>query len=147
MSIKNRLITMNFFQFFVWGAWLITIANFWFGTKQWDGTQFGLVFGTMGIASLFMPTLTGIIADRWINAEKLYGVLHILYALVLFYIPQVQTPSNFIYIMLLAMCFYMPTIALSNSISYTALNCSSLSRYELSISIASSAILKGESSR
>jgi NHS family xanthosine MFS transporter len=112
---------MNFFQFFVWGAWLITIANFWFGTKQWDGTQFGLVFGTMGIASLFMPTLTGIIADRWVNAEKLYGVLHIFYALVLFYLPQVTTPGNFIYVMLLAMCFYMPTIALSNSISYTAL--------------------------
>jgi NHS family xanthosine MFS transporter len=121
MSIKNRLIAMNFFQFFVWGAWLITIANFWFGTKQWDGTQFGLVFGTMGIASLFMPTLTGIIADRWVNAEKLYGVLHICYALVLFYLPQVTTPDNFIYVMLLAMCFYMPTIALSNSISYTAL--------------------------
>ena len=125
MSIKNRLITMNFFQFFVWGAWLITIANFWFGTKQWEGTQFGLVFGTMGIASLFMPTLTGILADRWINAEKLYGILHILYALVLFYLPQVETPGNFIYVMLLAMCFYMPTIALSNSISYTALKNSS----------------------
>jgi len=121
MSVKNRLIIMNFFQFFVWGAWLITIANFWFGTKQWEGTQFGLVFGTMGIASLFMPTLTGILADRFINAEKLYGVLHILYAFVLFYLPQVSTPDNFIYIMLLAMCFYMPTIALSNSISYNAL--------------------------
>ncbi len=121
MSIKNRLITMNFFQFFVWGAWLITIANFWFGTKKWEGTQFGLVFGTMGIASLFMPTITGILADRWINAEKLYGILHILYAGVLFYLPQVTSPDDFIYVMLLAMCCYMPTIALSNSISYTAL--------------------------
>jgi NHS family xanthosine MFS transporter len=121
MGIKNRLIIMSFLQFFVWGAWLITIANYWFGTKSWEGTQFGLVFSTMGIASLFMPTLTGILADRWINAEKLYGVLHILYAAVLFYIPQVTTPENFIYIMLLAMCFYMPTIALSNSISYNAL--------------------------
>ena len=121
MGIKYRLTFMSFFQFFVWGAWLITIANYWFGTKQWEGTQFGLVFSTMGIASLFMPTLTGIIADRWVNAEKLYGVLHILYACVLFYIPQVSTPTEFIYIMLLAMCFYMPTIALSNSISYTVL--------------------------
>jgi NHS family xanthosine MFS transporter len=112
---------MSFLQFFVWGAWLITIANFWFGTKQWEGTQFGLVFGTMGIASLFMPTLTGIMADRWINAEKLYGVLHILYALILFYLPEVTSPDHFIYVMLLAMCCYMPTIALSNSISYTAL--------------------------
>lgn len=73
MNIKSRLISMSFLQFFVWGAWLITIANYWFGTKGWEGTQFGLVFGTMGIASLFMPTITGIIADRWINAEKLYA--------------------------------------------------------------------------
>ncbi len=124
MGIKNRLTIMSFLQFFVWGAWLITIANYWFGTKNWDGTQFGLVFSTMGIASLFMPTLTGILADRWVNAEKLYGVLHILYAGVLFYIPTVTTPENFIYIMLLAMCFYMPTIALSNSISYTSLKLS-----------------------
>jgi MFS transporter, NHS family, xanthosine permease len=121
MQISQRLIIMNFMQFFVWGSWLITIANYWFGTKNWDGTQFGLVFGTMGIASLFMPTLIGILADRWVNAEKLYGLLHILYAGVLFYIPQVSNPITFIYIMLLAMCFYMPTIALSNSISFTAL--------------------------
>jgi NHS family xanthosine MFS transporter len=121
MGIKNRLTLMSFLQFFVWGAWLITIANYWFGTKAWEGTQFGLVFSTMGIASLFMPTLTGIIADRWINAEKLYGTLHILYGAVLFYIPLVNNPTSFIYIMLLAMCFYMPTIALSNSISYNAL--------------------------
>jgi NHS family xanthosine MFS transporter len=121
MGIKNRLVLMSFLQFFVWGAWLITIANYWFGTKQWPVTQFGLVFGTMGIASLFMPIITGIIADRWINAEKLYGVLHILYALVLFSLPMVDDSSTFIYVMLLAMCFYMPTIALSNSISYTGL--------------------------
>lgn len=121
MNIKNRLTIMSFLQFFVWGAWLITIANYWFGTQHWEGTQFGLVFGTMGIASLFMPTLTGIVADRWVNAEKLYGLLHVLYACVLFYLPQVSDPTTFIYIMLLAMCFYMPTIALSNSISFTAL--------------------------
>src|SRR6187431_1114409 len=126
MGIKNRLTLMSFLQFFVWGAWLITIANYWFGTKNWEGTQFGLVFGTMGIASLFMPTLTGIIADRWINAEKLYGGLHILYGAVLFYLPEVTTPTTFIYIMFIGMCFYMPTIALSNSISYNALKTNGL---------------------
>src|SRR6187431_2197550 len=126
MGIKNRLTLMSFLQFFVWGAWLITIANYWFGTKNWEGTQFGLVFGTMGIASLFMPTIAGIIADRWINAEKLYGLLQISYGAVLFYIPQVTTPDTFIYVMLLAMCFYMPTIALSNSISYNALKTNGL---------------------
>ena len=112
---------MNFLQLFVWGAWLITVANYWFGTKHWDGAQFGAVFGTMGIASIFMPTLTGIIADRWMNAERLYGILHICYAAVLLYIPQIDDPTTFFYVMLVAMCFYMPTIALNNSISYSAL--------------------------
>ncbi|MBD1420061.1 nucleoside permease [Sphingobacterium chuzhouense] len=119
--IKLRLTVVSFFQFFVWGAWLITIANYWFGTKQWDGTQFGAIFSTMGIAAIFMPTLMGIIADRWINAEKLYSILHLLYAVTLFYLPQVDNPQTFFYIMLLAMGFYMPTLALSNSISYTTL--------------------------
>lgn len=126
MNIKIRLTIMNFLQFFVWGAWLITIANYWFGTKQWDGTQFGAIFATMGFASLFMPTLTGIIADKWINAERLYALLHILYAGVLFYLPQVESPNTFFWIMLLAMCFYMPTISLSNSISYTTLKSGNL---------------------
>jgi len=121
MSVKLRLIVMSFLQFFVWGAWLITIANYWFGTQQGHGTQFGLVFGTMGFASLFMPTVAGILADRWVNAEKLYGVLHLLYGAVLFYLPMVTGPTEFIYAMFAAMCFYMPTISLSNSISYSAL--------------------------
>lgn len=126
MNVKFRLTVMSFLQFFVWGAWLITIANYWFGTKQWDGTQFGAIFATMGFASLVMPTLTGIIADKWVNAEVLYGILHILYAGVLFYLPQVDSPNDFFWVMLLAMCFYMPTISLSNSISYTTLKSSLL---------------------
>ena len=112
---------MNFFQFFIWGAWLITVANYWFGTRNWDGTQFGAIFSTMGIASIFMPTMCGIIADKWINAEKLYGILHILGGLTLFYVPQVTNPTEFFWVILVAMIFYMPTIALSNSVAYNAL--------------------------
>lgn len=121
MNVKFRLTIMSFMQFFVWAAWLITIANYWFGTKQWDGADFGIIFSTMGIASLFMPTITGILADKWINAEKLYAILHILYAATMFYLPQVDNPHTFFWVILVAMCFYMPTIALSNSISYTTL--------------------------
>jgi NHS family xanthosine MFS transporter len=112
---------MSFFQFFVWGAWLITVANYWFGTKNWDGAQFGAIFSTMGIASILMPTLCGIIADRWVNAEKLYGILHILGGLTLFYVPQIANPTDFFWVILVAMIFYMPTIALSNSVAYNAL--------------------------
>ncbi|QBR12626.1 MULTISPECIES: nucleoside permease [unclassified Sphingobacterium] len=122
MSIKHRLTIMNFLQFFVWGAWLITIANYWFGTKNWDGTEFGAIFSTMGIASLFMPTIIGIIADRWVNAEKLYIILHFLYAICLISLAHVPDPDSFFTVILLAMCCYMPTLALSNSIAYTALN-------------------------
>ncbi len=122
MSIKNRLIIMNFLQFFIWGAWLITIANYWFGTKGWSPTEFGAVFSTLGISSLFMPALTGIIADRWMNAEKLFGLLHLLGGLALFYLPQIEDPSTFITVILIAMIFYMPTIALTNTVSYSILN-------------------------
>src|SRR5690606_4886098 len=128
MSIKIRLTIMNFLQFFVWGAWLITIANYWFGTKNWDGTQFGAIFATMGIASLFMPTLIGIIADRWVNAEKLYSLLHFLYAICLIFLAKVDDPNTFFYVMLGAMCCYMPTLALSNSIAYSSL---SAAKYDL----------------
>ena len=121
MRIKSKLTLMSFLQFFVWGAWLITVANFWFGTKHWEGSQFGVAFSTLGLASIFMPALTGIIADRWLNAEKLYGLLHIGYALSLVYLAQVNTPGAFIWVMGIAMFFYMPTIALSNSIAYTIL--------------------------
>lgn len=121
MNIKLRLITMNFLQFFVWGAWLITIANYWFGTKAWGAVDFGNIFMTLGISSIFMPALIGIIADRWVNAERLYGVLHILSGAVICYLPQVDNPGDFFWYMLLAMMFYMPTIALSNSVAYNTL--------------------------
>ena len=87
-NLKFRLIVMSFLQFFVWGAWLITIAIYWFDTKQWDGAQFGAVFSTLGISSLIMPTLMGIIADRWVNAEKLYGLLHLLSGLCIFSLAE-----------------------------------------------------------
>ena len=121
MSIKLRLTLMSFLQFFVWGAWLITVGNYWFGTKQWSGAEFGAIFSTLGFASLIMPAITGIIADRWISAEKLYGILHIIGALFLAYIPSVEDPATFWWIIFGAMLCYMPTISLSNSISYTIL--------------------------
>lgn len=117
---------MNFLQFFVWGSWLITVGVYWFQNKQWSGAEFGAIFSTMGIASLFMPTIAGIIADRWLNAEKLYGVFHILGGIALLLVPTINNPSDFFWIILAAMIFYMPTIALSNSISYNALKSNNL---------------------
>ena len=122
MGIKFKLTLMSFLQFFIWGAWLITVGNYWFATKQWSGAEFGAIFSTLGFSSILMPALIGILADKYINAERLYGVLHILGGFVLIYIPQVDNSNQFFWVIFLAMIFYMPTISLSNSIAYTILN-------------------------
>ena len=121
MNIKNRLTLMSFLQFFIWGAWLITVGNYWFATKQWSGAQFGAIFSTLGLSSIIMPALTGIIADRFLNAEKLYGILHILGGLAIAYLPQVDNPTSFYWVIFAAMMCYMPTISLSNSVAYNIL--------------------------
>ena len=121
MNLKGRLTVLSFLQFFVWGAWLITIATYFFSNNMGTGAQFGAIFSTLAISSLIMPALTGIIADKWMNAERLYGLLHILYGAVLLYVPQIKDAGTLYYVILVAMLFYMPTISLSNSISYTLL--------------------------
>ncbi len=121
MNIKTKLTVMSFLQFFVWGAWLITIATYYFSNNMGTGAQFGRLFSTLALSSLFMPALTGIIADKFINAEKLYGILHILYGAILFLVPQVTNANDLFYVIFGAMICYMPTISLSNSIAYTIL--------------------------
>jgi NHS family xanthosine MFS transporter len=121
MGIKYRLIVMSFLQFFVWGTWLITVSNYWFITKGWSGAEFGAIFSTLGLASLIMPTPIGILADRWVNAERLYGVLHILGGVALACIPMVNHPGTFFWVIFAAMLCYMPTISLSNSVAYNIL--------------------------
>jgi NHS family xanthosine MFS transporter len=121
MNVKFRLTLMNFLQFFIWGSWLITIGVYWFQNKQWSGSEFGAIFSTMGIASIFMPAIAGIISDRWINAEKLLGILHILGSVVLFTLPLVDNPTTFFWVLLLNMAFYMPTLSLSITVAYSAL--------------------------
>ncbi len=126
MSIKIRLTLLSFMQFFVWGAWLITIATYFFTNNMGTGAQFGAIFSTLAIASIVMPPITGILADKWINAERLYGILHMLYGLVLFYVPSVADADTLYYTILVAMLFYMPTISLSNAVSYAILKSKSM---------------------
>jgi MFS transporter, NHS family, xanthosine permease len=121
MGIKQRLILLNFLQFFIWGTWLLTIGAYWFQTKHWSGTDFGAIFSTIGIASLFMPAIAGIIADRWLNAERLYGIFHLIAAAILFMVPTVDNPSTMFWVMLVNMMFYMPTISLSITVAYSTL--------------------------
>lgn len=121
MSIKFRLTAMLFLQFFVWGAWLISLGGYMGGILHFEGGQIGAIFATMGIASLIMPGLTGIIADKWINAERLYGILHLIGAGALLYASTATTYHQMYWAMLLNMLAYMPTLSLANTVSYNAL--------------------------
>ena len=117
---------MNFLQYAIWGAWLISLGAYLGGNLGFKGVQIGSFFATMGIASLFMPALLGIIADRFIPAERVLGICHLLGATFLFLAaPQTEYAMLYTYI-LLAVFFYMPTIALSNAVAYNALEKSGL---------------------
>ena len=121
MGIKFRLIVMNFLQYAIWGSWLISLGAYLGGGLQFTGLQIGSFFATMGIASLFMPALMGIIADRWIPAQKLLGICQLISAGFLVAAAS-QTAYGPLYTcMLMSVMFYMPTIALSNSVAYNAL--------------------------
>ncbi len=112
---------MNFLEFFVWGAWLISMGGYMFSTLHFTGGQVASVYGTMGIASLFMPGLLGIIADRWMNAERVLGICHLIGACLLLYASTIQDYPTLYIVMLLNAMFYMPTIALNNTVSYIVL--------------------------
>ena len=133
-TIKFRLTIMSFLQFFVWGAWLTTIGTYCTEGKGWTFGQFGAIFSTLALSSILMPSLIGIIADKWMRAERLYGLLHICYGGILLLVPnlawfQSQFPSlssmpeyDLLYWVIFAgMICYMPTISLSNAVSYRIL--------------------------
>lgn len=121
MGIKNRLIIMNFLQFFVWGSWLISLGGYLGISLQFTGSQIGGIYATMGIASLFMPGLLGIVADRWVNAERVLGLCHIFGAGMLLWASTTRDPALMYWIMLFNAMAYMPTIALNNAVSYSVL--------------------------
>jgi NHS family xanthosine MFS transporter len=121
MNIKFRLIVMNFLEFFVWGSWLISLGGYMIVTLKFNGTEVGSIFGTMGLASLFMPALLGIVADKWINAERVLGICHIVGAGLLFCASKVTDQNTMYWIMLLNSMMFMPTIALNNTVSYITL--------------------------
>ncbi|MBS1918541.1 MAG: nucleoside permease [Bacteroidetes bacterium] len=121
MNIRLRLIVMNFLEFFVWGSWLISLGGYMIVTLKFNGTQVGSIYGTMGLASLFMPALLGIVADRWINAERVLGLCHIIGALLLFAASKITDPHEMYWVMLLNSMMFMPTIALNNTVSYIVL--------------------------
>lgn len=126
--IKPRLIGMSFLQFAVWGAYLISMGTYLFSVGM--GDKIGYFYAMQGVVALFMPALMGIVADRWIPAQKLLAGCHLLSALFkagMAYVVMstVNSPADeyptLILLYALSVAFFMPTLALSNSVSYTAL--------------------------
>lgn len=112
---------MNFLQYAVWGSWLISFGGYLTGNLGFTGSEVGSFYAIMGIASLFTPALMGIIADRWVPAEKLLGICHLIAALFMFLAARETTYVPLYTYMLISVCFYMPTISLSNSVAYNSL--------------------------
>ncbi len=121
MNLISRLIILNFLEFFVWGSWLISLGGYMIVTLKFTGGQVGSIYGTMGLASLFAPALLGIVADRWVNAERVLGACHIAGAVLLFWASTVTDPDTMWWVMLLVSATFMPTIALNNTVSYIVL--------------------------
>ena len=104
-ALKLRLIIMNFLQFAVWGAWLISLGAYLGGTLHFTGLQIGSFFATMGIASIFMPTLMGIVADKWIPAERLIALCHLFAGVLMIYAAQRVDYAGLYSFILLSVCF------------------------------------------
>ena len=120
MSIKQKLTLLSFLQFFIWGSWLISTGDYLFSIG-FKGIEIGSVYSTLGIASLFMPALLGIVADKWMNAERVLGLSHLMGAIFLVIASFVKSPSLMFWVMLFNSMAYMPTISMNNTVSYKIL--------------------------
>ncbi|MBO4371700.1 MAG: MFS transporter, partial [Bacteroidales bacterium] len=129
--IKFKLAVMNFLQFGVWGAYLTCMGTY-LGSNGF-ADSIGLFYSAQGIASLFMPALVGIIADRWIQAQKAYGICHLISAAAMMTLSMycinsgADAQMSVMYpLFFFAIAFYMPTLSLSFSVAYNALDLNKL---------------------
>jgi nucleoside transporter len=118
LTVRVKLSTLMFLQYFVWGSWYVTIGTWLGSTLHFSGEQIGLAVGTTAVAAIISPFFVGMVADRFLATERILAALHVIGGLVLFYASVQTTFGPFYAVLLVYTLCYMPTLALSNSISF-----------------------------
>jgi len=106
-------------QYFVWGAWYVTMGTYLLSSLEADATQVGAAYANLSIAAIISPFFVGLVADRFFSAQKVLGILHLMGAATLYYISTVGNFQHFWWLILLYTLLYMPTMSLANSISFS----------------------------
>ncbi|MDQ1139952.1 nucleoside permease [Pedobacter agri] len=121
-TTRFKLSTMMFLEFFVWGAWFVTLGTFLGNNLKATGAETGAVFSTQSWGAIIAPFIVGLIADRYFNAERILGVLHLIGALLMYQMYNATDISVFYPYVLGYMIIFMPTLALVNSVSFNQMN-------------------------
>ncbi|MBQ0908758.1 nucleoside permease [Flavobacterium sp. F-328] len=117
-TTRVKLSIMMFLEFFVWGAWFVTLGTFLGSNLKASGSESAAVFSTQSWGAIVAPFIIGLIADRYFNAEKILGILHIIGAFLMYQMYQSSDVSAFYTYVLSYMILFMPTLALVNSVSF-----------------------------
>jgi nucleoside transporter len=117
-TTRIQLSAMMFLQFFIWGAWYVTMGTYLDKVLHATGVQVGAAYSAMAIATIISPFFVGMIADKFFAAQKLLGILHLAGAVLLYYLTTIDNPSFFYWIVLLYSLLYAPTLALANSVAF-----------------------------
>ncbi len=118
ITIRLKLFTMMFLQYFVWGSWYVTLGTYLGETLGFQGQQIGLAYGTTAVAAMISPFFVGMIADRFFATERILTVLHLIGGVILLFASQMQTFLPFYLVLLSYTLLFMPTLALTNSLSF-----------------------------